>query len=60
MMTMIMNRSYSPKDVGITVDFGGPFRLTAVAFTVVGGHDRCWVFLFLLLFGRIGWHTLSL
>ena len=27
-----------PEDVGITVDFGGPFRLAAVAFAVVGGH----------------------
>lgn len=26
------------KDVGITVDFGGPFRLAAVAFSLVGRH----------------------
>ena len=39
-MMMIMV-PYSPKDVGITVDFGGPFRLAAVAFPVVGCHD--WV-----------------
>lgn len=25
--------------MGITVDFGGPFRLAAVAFAVVGRHD---------------------
>lgn len=28
-----------PKDMCITVDFGGPFRLAAVAFALVGGHD---------------------
>ncbi len=27
-----------PEDVGISVDFGGPFRLAAVAFAVVGRH----------------------
>ena len=32
-----------PKDMGVTVDLGGPFGLAAVAFTLVGGHD-CFVF----------------
>lgn len=47
-------RSYSPKDVGITIDFGGPFRLAAVAFAVVGCHDVYFVWLSSLLFGRMG------
>ena len=28
-----------PKDMGITIDLGGPFRLAAVAFALVGRHD---------------------
>ena len=37
MMTIMV--PYSPKDVGVAVYFGGPFRLAAVAFAVVGRHD---------------------
>lgn len=28
-----------PKDMSITVEFGGPFGLAAVAFALVGRHD---------------------
>lgn len=29
-----------PKDMSIAVEFGGPFGLAAVAFALVGRHDR--------------------
>ena len=38
---------FAPKDVGIGVEFGGPFRLAAVAFAVVGRHG-CFVVPFVL------------
>ncbi len=37
-----MNRGGKiPKDMGLAIEFGGPFRLTAVTFALVGGHDCC-------------------
>ena len=35
-----------PKDMGIAVEFGGPFGLAAVAFALVGRHGCCSMFYF--------------
>ena len=34
-----VGREEVPKDMGFAVEFGGPFCLAAVAFTLVGRHD---------------------